>query len=97
MLYLDYLFTYYLFLFICFMFSFYFKHLLLTIISLEFMVILLIFNMFYIFMLVEMNMYLIILFMTLTVCEGALSLSLIVLMVRFYGNDYINSLMILKW
>lgn len=69
----------------------------LTIISLEFIVIFLVFNIFNILILIERNLFLIIILLTITVCEGALSLSLIVLIVRFYGNDYINSLIILKW
>lgn len=69
----------------------------LTIISLEFIIIFVIFNIFNIFFIIQRNIYLIIIFLTIAVCEGALSLSLVVLLVRFYGNDYINSLVILKW
>lgn len=79
------------------MFCFFYKHLLLTIIRLEFIIIFIIFNIYNLILIIEINRYLIIIVLTVTVCEGALSLSLIVLIVRFYGNDYINSLVILKW
>lgn len=78
------------------MFCFFYKHLLLTIIRLEFIIIFIIFNIYNLILIIEINRYLIIIVLTVTVCEGALSLSLIVLIVRFYGNDYINSLVILK-
>lgn len=42
-------------------------------------------------------MLIIILILIIFVCEGTLSLTLIVLIVRFRGNDYINSLRIIKW
>lgn len=68
-----------------------------TIIRLEFIVVITVLNIFYIYIIINRNIYLIVLFLIITVCEGALSLSLIVLIVRFYGNDYINTLTILKW
>lgn len=69
----------------------------LLLIRLEFIIISTFYNIFIILILVENNFYLIIIYLTIVVCEGALGLSLIVLIVRFYGNDYINSLSLLKW
>nr|AZL93086.1 NADH dehydrogenase subunit 4L [Amblyjoppa sp. ZJUH_2016002] len=96
-MYLDYYVSLYLYMISCFMLSYFYKHLLLTVISLEFMMIFLVYNMFTILIIIQSSLYLMIMFLTVAVCEGALSLSLIVLLVRFYGNDYINSLVILKW
>lgn len=94
---LDFFFSIYILFFSCFIFSFYYKHLLLTIIRLEFIIISVFFNIFIILIILERNLYLIIIFLTIGVCERALGLSLIILIVRFYGNDYINSLRIIKW
>nr|AZL93382.1 NADH dehydrogenase subunit 4L [Pimpla luctuosa] len=93
----DYILSLYMFMITCFMFSYYYKHLMLTIISLEFIMISVFFNMFIILMVLESNLYLMIVFLTMGVCEGALGLSLIVLIVRFYGNDYMNSMSLMKW
>uniref|UniRef100_UPI0030E13192 NADH dehydrogenase subunit 4L n=1 Tax=Tubuca alcocki TaxID=2083288 RepID=UPI0030E13192 len=77
----------------CSLWSFisYHKHLLNSLLSLEFM-------MLGIFWLLSMNMamvgsevYLGLFFLTLAVCEGALGLSLLVLIVRSHGNDYFKS------
>lgn len=69
----------------------------LTIIILEFIIVSVFFNIYLILIIIERNFYLIIIFLTIGVCEGALGLSLIVIIVRFYGNDYLNSISLLKW
>lgn len=63
----------------------------------EFIVIIIIFNIYIIIIFLERRIFLTILILIFFVCEGALSLSLIVIIVRYYGNDYIGSLRILKW
>lgn len=78
------------------MLFYYYKHLLLILIRLEFIVIIILFNIFYILIILNLNLYYILFFLTIIVCEGALGLSLIVLIVRFYGNDYLNSLRLIK-
>lgn len=93
----NYIISIYIFIISCFIFSYYYKHLILTIIRLEFIIISVFFNIYIILIVLESNIYLIIIFLTISVCEGALGLSLIVLIVRFYGNDYLNSIRILKW
>uniref|UniRef100_UPI0030E2FC22 NADH dehydrogenase subunit 4L n=1 Tax=Ocypode rotundata TaxID=1844313 RepID=UPI0030E2FC22 len=74
----------------------YHKHLLNSLLSLEFM-------MLGIFWLLGMNVssvgseiYVCLFFLTLAVCEGALGLSLLVLIVRSHGNDYFKSFNMLE-
>nr|BDL61410.1 NADH dehydrogenase subunit 4l [Deiratonotus japonicus] len=74
----------------------YHKHLLNSLLSLEFM-------MLGIFWLLSLQMssvgsevYLSLFFLTLVVCEGALGLSLLVLIVRSHGNDYFKSFSVLE-
>nr|YP_009708253.1 NADH dehydrogenase subunit 4L [Figulus binodulus]QEV84367.1 NADH dehydrogenase subunit 4L [Figulus binodulus] len=71
------------------------EHLLMMLLSLEFIVVSLYFGL-YLYMSFYLNeYYFMLVFLTLGVCEGALGLSLLVLMMRFYGNDYTNSFSLL--
>lgn len=79
------------------MFGFYYKHLILIIIRLEFIVVRLLYNIFIIIINIQSISYIIIFVLRFMVCEGALVLTLVVLIVRFYGNDYFNTMRILKW
>lgn len=63
----------------------------------EFIIINLIYNIYIILVGIEINLYLIIFILIFSVCEGALSLTLIILLVRLYGNDYLLSLNLIKW
>nr|AYN50419.1 NADH dehydrogenase subunit 4L [Nanophyes sp. CG271] len=71
------------------------KHLLLMLLSLEMMVVSLYFNMFLLFSMLTFEYFFSMIFLTMSVCEGALSLSLLVLMIRTYGNDYLTSFSLL--
>nr|UFZ13852.1 NADH dehydrogenase subunit 4L [Neochauliodes fraternus] len=72
------------------------KHLLLMLLSLEFIVVCL-FSWLMLFLLVfNFEFYFSMVFLTFTVCEGALGLSILVSMIRTHGNDYFNSFSILK-
>nr|YP_010363573.1 NADH dehydrogenase subunit 4L [Atkinsoniella xanthoabdomena]UNZ12674.1 NADH dehydrogenase subunit 4L [Atkinsoniella xanthoabdomena] len=83
----------YLFVFSCISLIFIRKHLLLCLLSLEFMVLALLFLiLIYCLMFYSSNFYLYIYMMTFYVCEGVLGLSVLVSMIRFHGNDYLNSL-----
>nr|AXS65677.1 NADH dehydrogenase subunit 4L [Cucujoidea sp. 40 KM-2017] len=64
------------------------KHLLMMLLSLEFVILSLF--MFLFFYLTSMNneVYFSMIFMTMSVCEGVLGLSILVLMIRTHGNDY---------
>nr|YP_009353154.1 NADH dehydrogenase subunit 4L [Pachliopta aristolochiae]AOW31942.1 NADH dehydrogenase subunit 4L [Pachliopta aristolochiae]UER94218.1 NADH dehydrogenase subunit 4L [Pachliopta aristolochiae] len=67
------------------------KHLLIVLLSLEFIVL----SIFFFFMImlnfIEYNMYLLMIFLLFSVCEGALGLSILVSMIRTHGNDYFQS------
>nr|YP_009485769.1 NADH dehydrogenase subunit 4L [Urostylis flavoannulata]AVZ00905.1 NADH dehydrogenase subunit 4L [Urostylis flavoannulata] len=73
------------------------KHLLQTLLSLEFLVLTLFLMMFFMISMLGYEMYMLLLFLIFTVCEGALGLSILVNMVRNQGNDYISSMSILSW
>nr|YP_009485613.1 NADH dehydrogenase subunit 4L [Acanthaspis cincticrus]AVZ00749.1 NADH dehydrogenase subunit 4L [Acanthaspis cincticrus] len=73
------------------------KHLLLTLLSLEFLVLSLYF-MFFVFLgFFGLSYYFILIFLTFAVCEGALGLGILVTMIRSCGSDSVMSLSILGW
>nr|YP_009437868.1 NADH dehydrogenase subunit 4L [Gastrolina thoracica]ATG33628.1 NADH dehydrogenase subunit 4L [Gastrolina thoracica] len=65
------------------------KHLLIMLLSLEFMVISLYLNIFLYLSLMNYEFFFSMIFLTMSVCEGALGLSILIMMVRVHGNDYI--------
>nr|UGK73304.1 NADH dehydrogenase subunit 4L [Balala lui] len=67
------------------------KHILLCLFSIEFMVISLMF-IFCFFCYMFSSYYLYVFFMSFCVCEGVLGLGVLVNMIRFHGNDYLNSM-----
>nr|YP_002735092.1 NADH dehydrogenase subunit 4L [Saldula arsenjevi]ABZ02134.1 NADH dehydrogenase subunit 4L [Saldula arsenjevi] len=73
------------------------KHLLLTLLSIEFLVLVLFLGFFYFFMFYTYDLYFILIFLTFSVCEGALGLSILVSLIRCHGNDNVNSLSPLTW
>nr|AHA52556.1 NADH dehydrogenase subunit 4L [Pambolus sp. QL-2013] len=79
------------------MFSFYYKHILLTLISLEFMMINLMLLMYMMLNYMNMNLYFPTFFLTISICEGILGLSIMVYLIRNMGNDYMNILNLMKW
>uniref|UniRef100_A0AB39A5C5 NADH-ubiquinone oxidoreductase chain 4L n=1 Tax=Sophonia unicolor TaxID=3237925 RepID=A0AB39A5C5_9HEMI len=85
-------FAFYLFFFSLISLVFIRKHLFLCLISLEFIVLLLLFLILLYCLLFEYNFYIYVIFMTFYVCEGVLGLSVLVYMIRCYGNDYLNSM-----
>nr|WEL32839.1 NADH dehydrogenase subunit 4L [Ptygomastax nihilsulcus] len=67
------------------------KHLMLVLLSLEYIIVSL-FLMIILYLLFFNNeLYFIIIFMVMSVCEGVLGLSILVSMIRSHGNDYFNS------
>nr|AXS65497.1 NADH dehydrogenase subunit 4L [Curculionoidea sp. 13 KM-2017] len=72
-----------------FIYSSKYKHLLVMFLSLEFMVLVLYLLMMFYLTEYLSEYYMSMFFLTFSVCEGALSLSLLVLLVRSYGNDKI--------
>nr|YP_010272377.1 NADH dehydrogenase subunit 4L [Mimotettix multispinosus]UKE80374.1 NADH dehydrogenase subunit 4L [Mimotettix multispinosus] len=68
------------------------KHIFLCLLSLEFVVVSLLMMFMYYFMFFLSSFYLMLIMMVFFVCEGVLGLSVLVSMIRCYGNDYINSM-----
>nr|YP_009122433.1 NADH dehydrogenase subunit 4L [Pieris canidia]AJH66206.1 NADH dehydrogenase subunit 4L [Pieris canidia]UBD06916.1 NADH dehydrogenase subunit 4L [Pieris canidia] len=67
------------------------KHLLIVLLSLEFIVLSIYFLMTYYFLMMNYDMYMLMVFLVFSVCEGALGLSILVSMIRTFGNDYFQS------
>lgn len=72
------------------------KHLLSTLLSLEFIVLSLFFILLSLLNLQNYETYFRIFFLVFSVCEGALGISLIVSIIRTHGNDYFNSFSVLQ-
>nr|YP_010414528.1 NADH dehydrogenase subunit 4L [Dendroleon similis]AMW67784.1 NADH dehydrogenase subunit 4L [Dendroleon pantherinus]QNH82850.1 NADH dehydrogenase subunit 4L [Dendroleon pantherinus]URT60694.1 NADH dehydrogenase subunit 4L [Dendroleon similis] len=71
------------------------KHLLSMLLSLEFIVLSLFFLLIMMLMYFNFEFFFSMIFLTFSVCEGALGLSILVSMARTHGNDYFQSLNIL--
>nr|YP_009178825.1 NADH dehydrogenase subunit 4L [Agasicles hygrophila]ALJ78620.1 NADH dehydrogenase subunit 4L [Agasicles hygrophila] len=67
------------------------NYLLLMLLSLEFVVISLYFNMMYYFSFLNYELFFSMIFLTMSVCEGALGLGILIMMVRVHGNNHILS------
>nr|QZZ18185.1 NADH dehydrogenase subunit 4L [Burara harisa] len=67
------------------------KHLLIMLLSLEFIVLSMYFLMLLYFSFIEFDMYMLMVYLVFSVCEGALGLSILVSMIRTHGNDYFQS------
>lgn len=72
------------------------KHLLSILLSLEFIVLSLFIFLFFILDIASFELYFSIFFLTFSVCEGALGVSILVSIIRTHGNDYFNSFSILQ-
>nr|AVN68072.1 NADH dehydrogenase subunit 4L [Laxta sp. BLA048] len=63
------------------------KHLLITLLSLEFIVLILYMILYYYLGLFNFELFFSMIFLSFSVCEGALGLSILVSMIRSYGSD----------
>nr|WKU83879.1 NADH dehydrogenase subunit 4L [Cheilosia albitarsis] len=72
------------------------KHLLSMLLSLEYIILSLFYLMFVYLNMFNYENYFSMVFMTFSVCEGVLGLSILVSMIRTYGNDYFQSFNILQ-
>lgn len=72
------------------------KHLLSTLLSLEFIVLRLFLFLFIFLGIFNYEIYFSIMFLVFRVCEGALGLGILVSIIRSHGNDYFNSFSILQ-
>lgn len=68
-----------------------YKHLLIILLSLEFIVLRVFLFILFILRYISINIYILIVFLVFAVCEGALGLSILVSMIRTHGNDYFQS------
>nr|WDE73797.1 NADH dehydrogenase subunit 4L [Stenopelmatus sp.] len=86
------------FMFICGMWGFCSKrkHLLATLLSLEFLVLVVFFMLFNYLNMFNYEFFFSMVFLTFSVCEGALGLSILVSMIRTHGNDFFQSFMVLQ-
>lgn len=64
------------------------KHLLIVLLSLEFIVLRIYFLIVVFLNFIDYDIYIVMVFLVFSVCEGALGLSILVSMIRTYGNDY---------
>nr|YP_010947367.1 NADH dehydrogenase subunit 4L [Endromis versicolora]WGO62392.1 NADH dehydrogenase subunit 4L [Endromis versicolora] len=71
------------------------KHLLIVLLSLEFIVLGIFFFMLLFLSFIDYDMYMLMVFLVFSVCEGSLGLSLLVSMIRTHGNDYFQSFSLL--
>lgn len=70
------------------------KHLFINLVSLEFLVISLLLSIFFICLMIGYRFYIYVICMVFFVCEGVLGLRVLVRIIRFHRNDYLNSLML---
>nr|ALO76392.1 NADH deshydrogenase subunit 4L [Rhagophthalminae sp. GENSP01] len=71
------------------------NHLLLMMLSLEFIVISLFYGLWLNLYIYLNENYFVIIFLTMSVCESVLGLSILVSIIRSYGNDYFSSFNVL--
>lgn len=79
------------FLFACIVFISNRKHLLITLLRLEYIVLRLFLYIFISLNINNIEIYFLIVFLVFSVCEGALGLSILVSIIRTHGNDYFQS------
>lgn len=94
-IFINFLLILFLFKFSVYKFIFNHKHLLITLLRLEFIVLSLFFIIFLILIYFNIEIYFSILFLIFRVCEGALGLSLLVSIIRTHRNNYFQSFNIL--
>nr|AWN56247.1 NADH dehydrogenase subunit 4L [Euborellia annulipes] len=68
------------------------KHLLPILLSMEMMILAIFSNLVFLLNIMSLDFMFIMVFLTFAVCEGSLGLSILVSMVRSYGNDFIQNL-----
>lgn len=71
------------------------KHLLTLLLSLEFIIITLYFGLILYINIYIYEFFFLIIFLTIRVCERALGLSILVVIIRIYGNDYFKTFNVL--
>nr|ADW83157.1 NADH dehydrogenase subunit 4L [Boreus elegans] len=77
-------------------FAFKRKHLLITLLSLEYIILSLFLLLFIYLNIYDNEIFFSMMFLCFSVCEGVMGLSILVSMIRAYGNDYFQSFNILQ-
>nr|YP_010602082.1 NADH dehydrogenase subunit 4L [Ocellarnaca nigra]WAM61711.1 NADH dehydrogenase subunit 4L [Ocellarnaca nigra] len=72
------------------------KHLLVVLLSLEFMVLIMFMMLFMFLNMFDYELFFSMVFLVFSVCEGALGLSVLVSMIRTHGNDFFQSFIVLQ-
>nr|YP_010154786.1 NADH dehydrogenase subunit 4L [Gryllodes sigillatus]QQX28021.1 NADH dehydrogenase subunit 4L [Gryllodes sigillatus]QWQ55686.1 NADH dehydrogenase subunit 4L [Gryllodes sigillatus]UBU97877.1 NADH dehydrogenase subunit 4L [Gryllodes sp.] len=72
------------------------KHLLVVLLSLEYMVLFTFFLLIYWLGMFDYELFLSMIYLVFAVCEGSLGLGILVSMVRSHGNDYFQSFVVLR-
>nr|UXD79086.1 NADH dehydrogenase subunit 4L [Stolotermes victoriensis] len=72
------------------------KHFLITLLSLEFIVLILFLVIYFYLCNFNYELFFSVIFLVFSVCEGALGLSILVSVIRSYGNDYFQSCSMLQ-
>nr|AST23820.1 NADH dehydrogenase subunit 4L [Lymantria sp. AN-2017] len=67
------------------------KHLLIVLLSLEFIVLMIFFFLLITMSYVDYDLYMLMVFLVFSVCEGVLGLSILISMIRTHGSDYFQS------
>jgi NADH-ubiquinone oxidoreductase chain 4L len=72
------------------------KHLLVTLLRLEFIVLVLYLSIYFYLCKFSYRLFFVVYFLVFSVCEGALGLSVLVSIIRRHGNDYFQSYNVLQ-
>jgi NADH-ubiquinone oxidoreductase chain 4L len=72
------------------------RHLLITLLRLEFMVLVLFIIIYFYLCMFNYELYFVMLFLVFSVCEGSLGLSILVSIIRGFGTDYFQSYNVLQ-
>nr|YP_010735486.1 NADH dehydrogenase subunit 4L [Ambigolimax valentianus]WEI33077.1 NADH dehydrogenase subunit 4L [Ambigolimax valentianus] len=73
------------------------SHVIMLLLILEALMLILLTFLFLLLIEINMNPYMFLLILSFSACEAALGLSILVSLMRFHGNDYINSIVSNKW
>nr|YP_009328027.1 NADH dehydrogenase subunit 4L [Trachelus iudaicus]APC92670.1 NADH dehydrogenase subunit 4L [Trachelus iudaicus] len=73
------------------------KHILLILMGLEFFVIVMFFVWFTYLSMLDISHFMSLYYLIFAVNESVLGLTIMIVIMRAYGNDYLNSLILLKW
>nr|QZI86070.1 NADH dehydrogenase subunit 4L [Ischnobaenella hainana] len=73
------------------------RHFLLTLLSLEYLVLMNYLFLFIFLYFYSLSFYFLFIYLVFSVCEGALGLTILVCVIRSHGNDNLNTSLVLGW